>query len=222
MASHPSDHLRGGAMTDASAGPESLNDLLVGAGIEKLKDSDLEKFDAYLELLLKWNLRINLTAIRERGEILRRHFVECIACAGIVPPGIGTVLDFGSGAGFPGIPIAICRPDLHVTLAESQKKKAAFLSEAMRAVGVNATVFAGRAESIGRTFDCVTLRAVDRMSAALKEAFPLVSNGGSLIVMTTEDLIPAIVSVREVSVNWERPLEIPGSYRGKFLIGCPQ
>ena len=87
---------------------------------------------------------------------------------------------------------------------------------------MNATVFAGRAESIGRTFDCVTLRAVDRMSAALKEAFPLVSNGGSLIVMTTEDLIPAIVSVREVSVNWERPLEIPGSYRGKFLIGCPQ
>jgi len=222
MASHPSDHLRGGAMTDASAGPESLNDLLVGAGIEKLKDSDLEKFDSYLELLLKWNLRINLTAIRERGEILRRHFVECIACAGIVPLGIGTVLDFGSGAGFPGIPIAICRPDLHVTLAESQKKKAAFLHEAIRAVGLDANVFAGRAESIGRTFDCVTLRAVDRMSAALKEAFPLVSNGGSLIVMTTEDLIPAIVSVREVSVNWERPLEIPGSYRGKFLIGCPQ
>src|SRR4051812_47395857 len=151
-------------MTDA-LDPESLNDLLVGVGIERLQDSEVAKFGAYLELILKWNSRFNLTAIRDQEGILRRHFVECIACSRVLPSGVRSVLDFGSGAGFPGIPIAICRPDVHVTLAESLTKKAGFLNEAVRILGVDATVFAGRAESISGTFDCVTMRAVDRMKA---------------------------------------------------------
>ena len=88
---------------------------------------------------------------------LSRHFVESIACARALPEGISTLLDFGSGGGFPGIPIALCRPEIAVTLAESQGKKAAFLQEAVRVLGSQAKVHAGRAELLTTQFDCVTL-----------------------------------------------------------------
>ena len=94
------------------------------------------RFEEYLALILRWNSRMNLTAIRDEEEILARHFVESIACAQHFPEGIGTLLDFGSGAGFPGIPIALCRPEIAVTLAESQSKKAAFLQETVRILGL--------------------------------------------------------------------------------------
>ncbi|MGB9145730.1 MAG: 16S rRNA (guanine(527)-N(7))-methyltransferase RsmG, partial [Acidobacteriaceae bacterium] len=85
------------------------------------------QLDAYLALLLRWNARMNLTAVRDPESILRRHFAESLFAAEHIPPGVATLLDFGSGAGFPGIPIAIARPEIAVTLAESQNKKAAFL-----------------------------------------------------------------------------------------------
>ena len=91
-----------------------------------------DRFDAYLSLIVRWNARTSLTAIRDEEGIVSRHFVESIACAVAVPAGVRTLLDFGSGAGFPGIPIALCRPEISVTLAESQNKKAAFLREAIR------------------------------------------------------------------------------------------
>jgi len=88
------------------------------------------EFGAYAALLIRWNARMNLTAVRDEEGILRRHFAESIVCARILPPGITTLLDFGSGAGFPGLPIALCRREIAVTLAESQGKKVAFLREA--------------------------------------------------------------------------------------------
>ena len=104
-----------------------LNALLAAAGLAELDAGLSHQFETYLSLLLRWNARMNLTAIRDEEGILARHFVESIACARALPAGIGTLLDFGSGAGFPGIPIALCRPEIAVTLAESQGKKAAFL-----------------------------------------------------------------------------------------------
>ena len=94
------------------------------------------RFEDYLSLILRWNARVNLTAIRDEEGILQRHFVESIACARALPADITTLLDFGSGAGFPGIPIALCRPEISVTLAESQGKRAAFLHEAVRVLGI--------------------------------------------------------------------------------------
>src|SRR3954465_8932917 len=130
-----------------------LNTLLSEVGLKQLDPSQEDRFGRYLELLVKWNERMNLTAVRDRGEIMRRPFVECIGCAQVLPAGIGELLDFGSGAGFPGIPIAICRPEIAVALAESQAKKAAFLNEVVRTLDLKASVFAGRAESITRSFD---------------------------------------------------------------------
>src|ERR1022692_801083 len=144
--------------------------LLAEAGIAPLDAEQADHFEAYLSLFVRWNERVNLTSIRDEEGILSRHLVESIACARALPAGITTLLDFGSGAGFPGIPIALCRPEIAVTLAESQGKKAAFLSEAVRVLGVAATVHSGRTEVLRNVFDCITMRAVDKMERAVQAA----------------------------------------------------
>jgi 16S rRNA (guanine527-N7)-methyltransferase len=172
-------------MTDAPIS-EQLNALLAEAG-QPPADEDLAgKLDVYLALLARWNARMNLTAVRDTAGILSRHFLESIICARLLPAGIETLLDFGSGAGFPGIPIALCHPKIAVTLAESQGKKAAFLQEAVRTLGISAKVHSARAELLQVRFDCVTLRAVDKMSEAVQAASQLVIPGGWLALMTTE------------------------------------
>jgi 16S rRNA (guanine527-N7)-methyltransferase len=132
---------------------------------------------AYLDLLLKWNSQTNLTAIRSPEEIVRRHFGESLfAGTHLGEPLASTLLDLGSGAGFPGLPIALLHPQIAVTLAESQNKKATFLREVVRTLELpNVEVWAGRAEDLaaGRRFHTVTLRAVDNMQAALSAAATL-------------------------------------------------
>ena len=140
----------------------------------------------YLDLLLKWNARTNLTAIREPEEIVRRHFGESLF-AGRQLGACKTLLDFGSGAGFPGMPIQLLRPDIQVTLAESQNKKATFLREVVRTLGLKTEIWAGRVEAmpLERCFDVVAMRAVDDMGVALREARARVAAGGQLMVLTT-------------------------------------
>ena len=128
-----------------------LHMLLKAAGLAPLDEETAGRFESYLSLFLRWNERLNLSAIRDEEGILSRHFIESIAVAHELPPEIATLLDFGSGAGLPGIPIALCRPEIVVTLAESQGKKAAFLQEAVRVLGFPAKVHAGRAEAIQET-----------------------------------------------------------------------
>jgi len=125
----------------------------------------------YLELIVKWSARINLTAIRTPEEIVRRHFGESLFVGAHLGE-CGTLLDFGSGAGFPGVPIQLLWPEVQVTLAESHGKKAAFLHEVVRSLGLPTEVWAGRVEAMPavRRFDTVTLRAVDEMERAVGEA----------------------------------------------------
>jgi 16S rRNA (guanine527-N7)-methyltransferase len=172
-----------------------------------------KQLEAYLALLLLWNARINLTAVREPDEIVRRHFAESIYAAEHIPKKVKTLLDYGSGAGFPGIPIAICRPEIGVTLAESQQKKAAFLREAVRTLALKADVFPGRVEAMepARVFDAVTLRAVDKMTEACQTAVQRLAVGGWIGIFTTrktEELIEKKVK----GIRWDEPrVEIPGS-----------
>jgi 16S rRNA (guanine527-N7)-methyltransferase len=163
-----------------------LNEILTEAGLQPLSQELTDRFAAYLALLVKWNSKLNLTAIRSEDEILRRHFAECIFAAQQIPSGAKTLLDFGSGAGFPGIPISLCRPEIRVTLAESQSKKCAFLRECVRTLETSATVSCGRGEEISESFDIVALRAVDKMAEAVQHAALRVSPGGILLLMTTE------------------------------------
>lgn len=194
----------------AASSGQRLNRLLAAAGQAALDPAQTQHFEAYLALLTRWNARMNLTAIRDEDGILARHFVESIACTRALPAEIVTLLDLGSGAGFPGIPIALCRPEITVTLAESQGKKAAFLQEAARVLEAAVKVHAGRAEALPGQFDCVTLRAVDRMGAVLKAAAGLVRPGGWLAPMTTRAELPAIKTAAGLGFNWSSPVPLPG------------
>jgi 16S rRNA (guanine527-N7)-methyltransferase len=187
-------------------------------GLQPLAAGIADKFQTYLTLLLKWNTKLNLTAIRDPETILRRHFLECIFLAQQLPSEIHTLLDFGSGGGFPGLPIALCRPEIHAFLGESQGKKAAFLREAVRALGVNATVLQDRIESVDRQFDAVALRAVDKMREAVHTAQPKVAPNGWLILFAT---VTSEAGMRSSPPDWswQTPLPIPGSDQGLLLFG---
>ncbi|OJV44658.1 MAG: 16S rRNA (guanine(527)-N(7))-methyltransferase RsmG [Acidobacteriales bacterium 59-55] len=159
----------------------------------------------YLDLLLKWNARTNLTAIREPEEIVCRHFGESLFAAQRLGP-CETLLDLGSGAGFPGLPIALLRPEIQVTLAESQGKKAVFLREAARTLGLSVEVWGNRAEALPpeRRFDTVTLRAVDNMAAALVAAEPRAAH--RLVLLTSRAGAPSLPDFPE-----RIEIAIPGS-----------
>ena len=139
----------------------------------------------------------------------------------IFPREIGTLLDFGSGAGFPGIPIAICRPEIKVTLAESQQKKAAFLEEAVRLLGISSEVFGRRVETMPETrgFDAVALRAVDKMQRALSVARPRASK--FLVLITTEQARKIHESLVKDFV-WQEPVPLPYGIQSILLLGARQ
>jgi 16S rRNA (guanine527-N7)-methyltransferase len=179
----------------------------------------ITQLEAFLALLLRWNARINLTADRKPEDIVRRHFAESIFAAKQIPQRAKTLLDYGSGGGFPGIPIAICRPNLAVTLAESQSKKAAFLREAVRTLSLKAEVWPGRVEAMepGRVFDAVTLRAVDKMPAACKSAAERLAPRGWIAVFATRKTEAALEKIP--GIRWDAALEIPGSEQELLKTG---
>lgn len=197
-----------------------LSRILAEHGLDPLSCDLARAFEDYLILLVRWNARVNLTAIRNEEGILLRHFVESIACARLLPSGIASLLDFGSGAGFPGIPIALCRPEIVVTLAESQGKKAAFLSEAVRVLGVNAKVHSGRAEVLCNVFDCVCLRAVDKMSEAVQVAARLVRPDGWLALMTTGKDLSMLKTAIDPVFCWQKEIYLPDGEDKLLVIGA--
>jgi len=151
----------------------------------------IPKLSLYLDLLLKWNARTNPTAIRDPEEIVRRHFGESLFTAAHLPAA-HTLLDFGSGAGFPGLPIALFHPQLRVPLAESQNKKAAFLREAVRTLQLSTQVWPNRVESMSpdQRFDIVAMRAVDNIQVALPAAIARITLPGHLALLTTTSQAP--------------------------------
>jgi 16S rRNA (guanine527-N7)-methyltransferase len=189
------------------------------AGLNPLAPGVSAKFAQYLELLLKWNTKLNLTAIRRPEEIVRRHFLECIQCAQLLPS-VGTLLDFGSGAGFPGIPIALLRPEISVTLGESQAKKSSFLRETTRSLGLNTSVFDGRIEAmpLSQRFEAVTLRAVDKMAEACAAAIGRVAPGGWIILFATSGTAERDAASL-TSFMWETPVPVIGMSEGVLLLG---
>jgi 16S rRNA (guanine527-N7)-methyltransferase len=196
-----------------------LNAALAEAGMEHLSSGLAGKFEQYLSLILRWNARLNLTSLRTEDAIISNHLRESIACAMAIPDGVHTLLDFGSGAGLPGIPIALCRPEISVTLAESQGKKAAFLREVVRTLEISAQVYAGRAETLGAVYDCVTMRAVDRMPRAVRAATALVAVDGWLALMTTNAGFAGLQFAAGQELSWPRQMPIPGSENRIVALG---
>jgi 16S rRNA (guanine527-N7)-methyltransferase len=186
-----------------------------------LDEPRLRAISTYIDLLLKWNARINLTAIREPIEIVQRHFGESLfAAKSLLDQKLPhTAIDLGSGAGFPGVPFALLAPDVQVTLIESQQKKATFLKELVRALGLsNVKVFAGRAEGYSGTADLVMLRAVEKFEQALRMAVSLTNDGGRIALMIGSGQVEAAKTVA-AGVVWNNPLQVPCSLSRELLVG---
>jgi 16S rRNA (guanine527-N7)-methyltransferase len=198
---------------------DRIRNAVNAAGLGPLDEAAIGRLGAYLSLILRWNVRVNLTAIRDEDAIISRHLVEAISVSKKMPDSVFTLLDFGSGAGLPGIPIAICRPEVKVTLAESQNRKAAFLMEAIRVLGLDAKVHAGRTEELKVQFDCVTLRAVDKMAEAVTAATGLVAQGGWLALMTTESDLARLNSAAGRGFKWVEPTKLAGAGQRLLALG---
>jgi 16S rRNA (guanine527-N7)-methyltransferase len=186
-----------------------------------LTDAQLDQVAAYLNLLLRWNARINLTAVPDPEGMVTRHFGESFFAARHILPAEATLraIDLGSGAGFPGLPLKIFFSALALTLIESSQKKAAFLKEVVRSLALTSVdVFAGRAEDFPSAADLVTLRAVERYERALDVASRLVTPGGRLALLIgspqaarTPQFLP--------NYSWQAPIPIPQSSTRVLLIG---
>jgi 16S rRNA (guanine527-N7)-methyltransferase len=200
-----------------------------GASRAPLSSLQLESISTYIDLLLHWNSRIGLTSVREPEEILTRHFGESLFAASHLFPLTGGqprtangVIDVGSGAGFPGLPIKIWAPDVHLTLIESNQKKATFLREVIRALTLtNIDVFPARAEGFASTAGVVTLRAVERFEQILPIAARLVAPGGRLALLIGNSQLARACAVA-AQFLWDLPIPTPRATNTVLLIGEAQ
>lgn len=189
---------------------------------DELHDRQVLQISTYLDLLLKWNAKINLTAVREPEAIIQRHFGESLFAAGMITTncaGANSLADVGSGPGFPGLPIKIAIPQLKVAVIESQQKKATFLREVIRELPLEgAQVLNTRAESLPQRWDVVTLRAVESFDKALPTASRLIESGGSLVLLIGAEQTQKAESLLP-NFGWSRPMPIPQSDHRVILIG---
>ena len=176
---------------------------------------------AYLGLLERWNRTYNLTAIRDAGEMVDKHLLDSLAMQAHLA-GVERLADLGTGAGLPGIPLAIVRPQLQVALVESNGKKARFLREAVRTLGLrNAQVVASRIEAFDppRRFDAITARALAALPLILELGGHLLDRHGRLLAMkgvVPEDEIAALPPQWRVGAI--HPLQVPGLGAQRHLV----
>jgi len=178
---------------------------------------------AYLHLLLRWNQRINLTAVRDPEECVTRHFGESLFIATHIPLH-GNLLDIGSGAGFPGLALKIVFPEVALTLLEPVAKKRAFLKEAVRTCGfTHVDVRGERLEDLASaistpTFDFATMRAVGNLEVLVPLAAQRLKPGGSLLLWLTQDQFAPLRTI-DTGLNWAQPLPIPLTRTGLICQG---
>ncbi len=226
-----------------------IADLLEPFLEQPLPPSLLDQISTYIDLLLRWNARINLTAIRHPEEIVTRHFGESFFMARhLFPPpchpersqakreAIGSakskdpypstaprVLDIGSGAGFPALPLKLWAPQIHLTLLESNNKKASFLREVARALTLtNIDVISDRAEVLAARPDfpraeVVTLRAVEQFAAILPQAVTLMAPSATLALLIGADQIPHLTTL--TALKWCPQIPVPQSHTRVLSVG---
>ena len=182
---------------------------------------------SYLDLLVKWNRIYNLTAIRDPERMLTHHLLDALCILPVLDERMEArasprMLDVGSGAGLPGIPIAVARPGWRVTMLEPVGKKAAFIRQAIVELGLaNAEVHASRVEAFapGHRFDLVTSRAFADLGAFAACALPHLAQGGSLVAMTGRSDAAAIAALpKDLGTVGEIPLDVPGLEAARHLV----
>ncbi len=199
---------------------EAFTSILIGkakaAGI-KLTPEQAEKFRLYYELLTAWNEKMNLTAITGPAEVAEKHFIDSLTLLAHckLKPG-AKLMDVGTGAGFPGVPLKIMRPDLQLTLLDGQNKRLVFLEAVCAALGIEAERIHKRAEEAGRipalreSFDVVTARAVAPLNILAEYCLPLVKMKGFFLAMKGP-------GAAEELAQSERALTLLGGERARVI-----
>lgn len=190
-----------------------LEPYVMRVGTAQLTDPLIGQISEYLDLLIRWNARVSLTAIRRPEEMVERHFGESLftgaQLASRLPEG-AELLDYGSGPGFPGLPIQMLLPGLRVTVGESQTRKVAFLREVIRTLGLSAEVWPRRVEQMpsDRRFDAVTMRAVEKMSTTVGDTVARTREGGWVAALVGSG----------IELAGAEALLIPGSEHRRLLL----
>jgi 16S rRNA (guanine527-N7)-methyltransferase len=230
---------------------ELLDPFLGQANAQRLTPDTLHSISTYIDILLRWNARINLTAIRDPEDIVPRHFGESLfAATHLFPEGdrVGaysrgaiakqnaeildaqrqtpdarpTVADVGSGAGFPGLPLKLWAPHISLTLIESNHKKATFLREVVRALRLtDVNIVNTRAEALTETFDLVMLRAVEDFTSILPTAAALVAPSGRLGILISSSQLP-VAQTSLPHFSWATPVPIPLSRSRVLAVATNQ
>lgn len=209
----------------------SISEILAEGGREMGIEFDsgaIKKFEDYADILVKWSSAINLTSIKDPRGIAIGHFIDSLTILKHVSPGI-SMLDIGAGAGFPGIPVKICRPSISLVLADSREKKVFFMRETIRKLALDKTrAVKARAgeenEKIGSRFDLAASRAFARASEVVRVALPLVKKKGIILIMKggngarewrkEKNLIPP-GQVREETAE---EITLPVSRKNRFIV----
>lgn len=167
-----------------------INKDLLKAGAPALDGEALDRFDKYAEMLVAKNEQINLTAITEPDEIVQKHFLDSLALLDYVDlPKGASLIDVGTGAGFPGVALLIARPDLKITLLDSTRKKLGVIEEILNEIGLSAELVHARAEEAGKDpdfrekYDFAVARAVANLRELSEYCIPFVKKGGSFLAM---------------------------------------
>ena len=185
-------------------------------------DDQVVQIQQYINILLSWNDNVNLTAIRDPLEILYRHFCESMFAGISVPIERGRLADVGTGAGFPGLPLKILHPSLQVFLIESNIKKATFLAEVIRALGLkDAQVLVRRYEELGEEIaplDFACARALGEFPAFLDWAHREHLAAKEVVLWIGAQDLPEIL--KSPTWEWREPIRVPNSLRRVLLVGA--
>lgn len=184
-------------------------------------DDQILQIQDYIKILLTWNDKLNLTAIRDPLDILHRHFCESMFAGISVPIERGRLADVGTGAGFPGLPLKILRPGLQIFLIESNIKKAAFLAEVIRVLGLRDTqVLVRRYEELGEEIaplDFACARALGEYPVLLNWAHSVQVSARDVVLWIGSQDLPEILKI--ATWEWREPIPVPNSLRRLLLVG---
>ena len=190
-----------------------------------LTKAQLAQFETYYAMLADWNTRVNLTAITEPEDVAKKHFLDSLAAAPYLKPG-ASIVDVGTGAGFPGLPLLILRPDLRVTLMDSLQKRLTFLEAVLKELKLKAELVHARAEDAGQNpmyrekFDIALTRAVSGLPVLCELTLPLVKVGGVSIAYKgdcAEELAASGNALSVLHATAERVV-IPADYGARELV----
>jgi 16S rRNA (guanine527-N7)-methyltransferase len=200
-----------------------------------LTEKQLALFETYRVTLLLWNSKMNLVSLQSDLDLPVRHFIDSLTLLPYLPAVPVSVLDIGSGAGFPAIPIKIVRTDLHMTLLEASRKKSSFLKEVVRKLGLQGiSVLNSRLEELLRkdptpTFDLIVSRATLKLPDLVAQGLPLLKDGGFLAAMKgpgVEEERAALDSLKNMCFrivgNYSFALPLTGDHRNILLVDKPR